>query len=369
MPGHVVFLECHPHVRGGAQATTAALATALPARGWSVEVVAPRDGPALDALRSEGVRTTVLHASAALVRYGGHHNAAARLEAAAALPAWWTRLARHLRRSRATLLDVVDERGIVLGAPAAVAARVRGVWHVHTPGDAARIDQYGKRWARACIAPSRTVAERVGRGAVAVAPAVPPFPSEVQASFGDRAPRLVTAGRLHPVKGFDVLIDALAELRPRVPDLTLDVYGAAQAGHEAYARALESQVARLGLQDAVRFLGHQPCPWSQWHEAAAYVQPSRHEPFGMALVEAMACGLPVIATRVDGPAEIIDDGRTGLLVPPNDPGALAHAIERLLVDHDLARAVAGAGRAHARSTYTVEHLVDRTVAVFEGAVE
>ena len=368
MPGHVVFLECHPHVQGGAQATTAALATALPTRGWTVEVVAPRDGPALDALRSEGVRTTVLDASPALVRYGGNHNVAARLEAAGALPVWWARFARHLRRSRATLLDVVDERGIVLGAPAAVAARVHGIWHVHTPGDAALIDRYGRRWARACIAPSRAVAERLGPGAVVVAPAIPPMPSDSQASFDGRAPRLVTAGRLHPVKGFDVLIDAVAALRSRVPELTLDIYGAPQAGHEAYARSLESQVARLGLRDAVRFVGHQPCPWTQWRGAAAYVQPSRHEPFGMALVEAMASGLPVIATRVDGPAEIIDDEHTGLLVPPNDPGALSLAIERLLLDHDLARAVAAAGRVHARSTYTVEHLVDRTVAVFDGAV-
>ena len=368
MPGHVVFLECYPHVRGGAQATTAALATALPAWGWTVEVVAPFDGPALDALRTANVRTTVLDAPGALLQYGGDHRASARSKAAAALPAWWTRLARHLRRSGASLLDVVDERGIILGAPAAAAARVRGVWHVHTPGDAAFIDRLGRRWARTCIAPSHAVASRLGRDAVVVAPAIPPISTESSASFEGRAPRLVSAGRLHPVKWFDVLIAAVATLRARMPDLTLDVYGAAQAGHEAHALALESQVARLGLHDVVRFLGHQPCPWTQWNGAAAYVQPSRKEPFGMALVEAMASCLPVIATRVDGPAEIVDDGRTGLLVPPDDPDALARAIERVLLDHDLARALATAGRAHARSTYTVEHLVERTAAVFDRAV-
>ena len=86
-----------------------------------------------------GGRTTVLDAPGALLQYGGDHRASARSKAAAALPAWWTRLARHLRRSGASLLDVVDERGIILGAPAAAAARVRGVWHVHTPGDAAQL--------------------------------------------------------------------------------------------------------------------------------------------------------------------------------------------------------------------------------------
>ena len=100
-----------------------------------------------------------------------------------------------------------------------------------------------------------------------------------------------------------------------------------------------------------------------------YVQPSRDEPFGMALIEAMACGLPVVASRVAGPSEIVDDGRTGLLVEPGDAAALATAIERLVRDPDLARQLARAGQAHVRATYTAERLVERTAAVFERAVE
>ena len=367
MPGHVVFLECYPHIQGGAQATMSALAVGLPAHGWTTEVVAPSDGPALDALRAEGVPTTVLSAPNALLRYGGTHAVGERIAAAAALPVWTARLARHLRRTGASLLDVADQRGVVLGAPASTVARVRGVWHVHTPGAPSRIDGLGRRWARCRIAPSRGVAARLRGDVEVVAPALPQLDAFDAAPGVEQPMRLVTAGRLHPVKGFDVLIDAVASLVPELADLSLDIYGAPQAGHEQHALDLREQVERLGLTAVVRFHGHQPCLHRQWQGAAAYVQPSREEPFGMALTEAMACGLPVIATRVDGPSEIVDDGRTGLLVPPSSSTALAQAIARLLRAPDLARSLAAAGRQHVRETYTADRLLERTAAVFDRA--
>ena len=366
MPGHVVFLECYPHIQGGAQATMSALAVGLPAHGWTAEVVAPSDGPALDVLRAEGVPTTVLSASNSLLRYGGTHTVGERVAAAAALPGWTVRLARHLRRANATLLDVADQRGVVLGAPASTVARVRGVWHLHTPGAPSRIDGLGRRWARCCIAPSRGVAARLGGDVEVVAPALPQVDG-FDAAPRENSMRLVSAGRLHPVKGFDVLIDAVASVVPELPDLSLDIYGAPQAGHEQHAFDLTDQVERLGLTAVVRFHGHQSCLHRQWNGAAAYVQPSREEPFGMALIEAMACGLPVIAARVDGPSEIVDDGHTGLLVPPDSSTALAQAIARLLRAPALASSLAAAGREHVRETYTVDRLLERTAAVFDRA--
>ena len=368
MPGHAVFLECYPHVRGGAQATTTALATGLATRGWTTEVVAPAGGDAIDSYRSAGIATTVLVAPPALLRYGGVHGTGNRIAAGVALPRWWFRLAHHLRAANAALLDVVDQRGIVLGAPAAARARARGVWHVHTPGPASRIDRFGRRWARACIAPSTAASGGLGPGAVVIPPALPEGIVALRPSFGAPAPRIVTAGRLHPVKGFDVLLDAVALLRPRLPGSSLDIYGAAQVGHDEHAKSLDAQTQRLGLEDVVRFHGHRSCPWSEWDDATVYVQPSREEPFGMALIEAMACGLPVVATRVAGPSEIVDDGRTGLLVEPGDAAALAVAIERIVREPELARELARAGQAHVLATYTAERLVERTAAVFERAI-
>jgi glycosyltransferase involved in cell wall biosynthesis len=360
-----VFLECYPHVRGGAQATTTALATGLAPHGWTAEVVAPAGGPAIDAYRSAGVATTVLAAPRALLHFGGDHGTAARATAAAALPRWWLRLRRHLRDVDASLLDVVDQRGIVLGAPATMRTPTRGVWHVHTPGPPSRIDGYGRRWARATIAPSTAAAAGLGPDAAVIPPALPSTMPALRPAFGATAPRLVTAGRLHPVKGLDVLIDAVANLQPRAPGLTLDIYGDVQVGHEAHARSLRAQAQRLGLDDVVHFRGHRPCPWTEWDGAAAYVQPSRDEPFGMALIEAMACGLPVVATRVAGPSEIIEDGRTGLLVEPGDAAALSNAVERIVQDPDLARDLARAGQSHVLAAYTANRLVEQTAAEFE----
>lgn len=368
MPGHVVFLEGYPHVQGGAQATTMALATGLTTEGWTTEVVAPTGGTAIDAYRAAGIATTVLVAPPALLRYGGEHRTGARTAAAAALPRWWFRLAGHLRDAGTSVLDVTDQRGVVLGAPAARLARTRGVWHVHTPGPPSRIDGFGRRWARVCIAPSAASASGLGDRAVVIAPALPTMSTRPHPAFGAHAPRLVTAGRLHPVKGFDVLIDAVAMLTPRIPGVTLDIYGDPQVGHEAHAHALEAQVHRLGLQETVRFHGHRPCPWTAWDGAAVYVQPSREEPFGMALIEAMACGLPVVATRVAGPSEIIDSGRTGLLVEPGDAAALAASVEEVVRDVDLAQELARAGQDHVLASYTAARLVERTATVFERAI-
>ena len=267
----------------------------------------------------------------------------------------------------ADLLDVVDQRGVVLGAPAAALARVRGVWHVHTPGPRSPIDTVGRRWARVCIAPSRGAAQQVSIDTVVIPPAVTHIEMSDR-SVARTSARIVSAGRLHPMKGFDVLIDAVALLAPRCPTVVLDIYGDAQVGHEAHADALRAQITLLGLRDSVHLRGHLPSPWHAWDDAALYVQPSRGEPFGMALAEAMAYGLPVIATEVSGPQELIDNERTGLLVPPNDPAALACAIERLVIDRELADRLARAGQAFVRDTYTEDRLIEHTAAAFERAL-
>jgi glycosyltransferase involved in cell wall biosynthesis len=178
---------------------------------------------------------------------------------------------------------------------------------------------------------------------------------------------VVAAGRLHPVKGYDVLVEAAVLLRDDVPGLTVEVYGGEQAGHEAHARALRASVERLGLHDVVRFLGHRPTPWRAWDGAALYVLPSREEAFGLALVEGMACGLPVVATRTAGPRDIVDDGRTGLLVTPGSAPELAAAIRRLLDDPALARSLGTAARAEVLRTRGTERYINRTADLLDTA--
>ena len=145
---------------------------------------------------------------------------------------------------------------------------------------------------------------------------------EGEGAGGPQGTRLVSVGRLSREKGHDVLLRALADLRSRGVAVTLRVVG---DGPER--AALDSLAENLGLADAVEFAGALPpgqLPDAYAH-ADAFVLPSRREGFGVALVEAMATGLPVVATRSGGPSDIVSPS-DGILVAPDDPGALADGI-------------------------------------------
>lgn len=137
--------------------------------------------------------------------------------------------------------------------------------------------------------------------------------------------RLVVVGRLAFEKGFDVLLRALPAVIAQLP-VHLDVYGEGveQARLLALARTLD-------VQHAVSFKGVTHDPLAAMHDAELFVFPSRNEGFGVALVEALACGQQIVAADCPhGPAEILGDGQWGQLVPPEDPAALASAILRSL---------------------------------------
>jgi D-inositol-3-phosphate glycosyltransferase len=154
----------------------------------------------------------------------------------------------------------------------------------------------------------------------------------------DDRPVLLWVGRIAPIKGLDTLLDTVARLREGGRDMRLLVVGGdadePTSGHEA---SLRQRIARLGLGDSVRFVGPQPQGALPLYYAAAdlTVLPSYYESFGMVALEAMACGSPVIASRVGGLVTTVRDGVTGFLVPDGDVGALAERIETLVTDPEL----------------------------------
>jgi D-inositol-3-phosphate glycosyltransferase len=154
----------------------------------------------------------------------------------------------------------------------------------------------------------------------------------------DDQPRLLYVGRLAPIKGLETLLDAMARLRAAGTRVHLSIVGGDADeplnGHEG---ALRARLARLDLGGTVTFVGAQPQERLRaWYVAAdATVLPSHYESFGMVALEAMACGIPVVASRVGGLQTTVRDGVTGLLVPESDPVALAGALDRLLGDPDL----------------------------------
>ena len=143
---------------------------------------------------------------------------------------------------------------------------------------------------------------------------------------------IISVARLDPVKGVDYLIKATALVGGGIPDLRLIVIGDGEQ-----RKQLEELINRLYLDSKVHLLGflsHQQIS-EYLNMSDVFVLPSRHEGLGIALIEAMACGVPVIGSRVDGIPDVIDDGKNGILVPPGDVNELAEAIERLLRDKNL----------------------------------
>jgi glycosyltransferase involved in cell wall biosynthesis len=160
--------------------------------------------------------------------------------------------------------------------------------------------------------------------------------------------------RLEPQKGVDVAIRALRE----IPGAQLVVLG------EGPQRGELEQLARE-LDVPVYLPGRVPDVAAWLRRADLLVHPVRWEGFGLALLEAMLASLPVVATKVSSIPEIVVDGETGLLIPPDDPGALAAAVNRVLADPS---GYGERGRARARSDFSVAEMADRTLAVYETAL-
>ena len=154
----------------------------------------------------------------------------------------------------------------------------------------------------------------------------------------DAGPVLLYVGRLSPIKGLETLLDALALVRERgTPARLLVVGGDTDEPLDGHQSRLRERTERLGLGPHVAFLGAQPQPSLRTYYVAAdaTVMPSYYEAFGMVALEAMACGSPVIASRVGGLATTVRDRVTGFLVPEGDVAALADSIAEVLGDPDL----------------------------------
>lgn len=155
--------------------------------------------------------------------------------------------------------------------------------------------------------------------------------SAVTPHHPDQPRRIISVGRLSPIKGPDVLLEALAIARSQIGRAELVL-----VGDGPMRASLEEQARRLGIADMVRFAGALQDVRSELRAADLFVLPSRSEGVSLALLEAMATGLPIVATAVGGTPEVTGPGKGGLLVPPESPAALAEAIVTMLQDRALA---------------------------------
>jgi glycosyltransferase involved in cell wall biosynthesis len=162
-------------------------------------------------------------------------------------------------------------------------------------------------------------------------------------------PVIAALGRLHEQKGFDVLLDAAARLRDAGQAFSLVIGGDGEEGPK-----LRAQMQRLGLERQVAFQGWIEDRAAFMAQADLALAPSRYEPFGLVVIEAMAAGVPVVVSDIEGPREILNEGRLGTLARPGDSQALAAAIQTALDRYPQACETAVAAQRVALETYGFE---------------
>ena len=187
----------------------------------------------------------------------------------------------------------------------------------------------------------RFVGCEAGRGALRAELALPPD-----------TPLVGIVARLVPIKAHEVFLEAAAKLVRRVQGISFVVVGDGER-----RAALEAEVRRLGLGGRVHFLGWRRDLDRIYADLDVVALTSRNEGSPVSLIEAMAAGRPVVATRVGGVPDLIEDGITGVLVTPGEAGAVADAIGALLADRDRASAIGEAGRKHVVPVFGAERLL------------
>jgi glycosyltransferase involved in cell wall biosynthesis len=273
-----------------------------------------------------------------------------------------------------TMLEVSDVLGRMAGrlysrAPVVTSIRARnaqkGAWRLW-------LDRHTMRWADRVVFNSAAVVEwsrqnegvrpeqvRVIPNGVEI-PDIPVPPAQAESLGIGRDARIAFAvGRLQPQKRIGLLLDALAQLPESLARTELLIAGTGSLQGELAAKA-----AALGLAARVHFLGNRQDVAALLGLAEVFVLPSAWEGMPNVVMEAMAAGCPVVATRIDGTAELLPDAGFGWLVEPDDAGQLAAALAEALTDRDEARRRAARARARVTQSFGVEAMVDRYEALF-----
>lgn len=356
---------------GGVAAHVAMLARALPDHGWSPVVAGPAEAVVYPELERAGVPLVRLPIGRSL------------------RPAPYGRALRRLiAMTRGGGFDLLHAHSSKAGAIARVAARLTRTPAVYTPhcfgfvGPVSPVRKVASTVVEAalcrltdaivCVADEeRRVALRhhvapatrlhvVHNGSPTCDGTAEPLPD-----LADLPPGLVAGcvSVLRPQKGVDVFVQAAADVLERRPDASLVVVGDGDRRAE-----LEALAATLGVADRMRFTAFAPPSARALRSLDVFVLPSRWEAFPISVLEALACGVPQVATDVGGTAEAVVEGETGLLVPPEDPRALADAIVALLDAPERRASMAAASRARHAEHFTVDAMAAATAGVYREAL-
>jgi glycosyltransferase involved in cell wall biosynthesis len=294
----------------------------------------------------------------------------------------WPRQVRTLARTFSSLsLDLVHVNGarsMLYAGPAARHAGIPCVWHNRVLHRDRLLDRLRGYYADAVIANSNAVADTLVKTGISPVSTVyngfaiealkrqPPLDLHREFQIAPGVPIMLAVGRLCSWKGFDDLLEACNLLnRKQVKHFCL-ILGKSVPEEKKHAASLLDRKETLKLSN-VHFTGWRDNPAAFMKGATLLAVPSHAEPFGRIVVEAWACGLPVIATNAAGPAEIIRHGENGILVPPKKPEELATALAQLLDDPSKRAAIANAGMIRAND-FTLERHRDAVLAIYRNVL-
>ncbi|WP_316230531.1 glycosyltransferase family 4 protein [Bradyrhizobium sp. SZCCHNR1051] len=177
-------------------------------------------------------------------------------------------------------------------------------------------------------------------------------------------------GRVRAQKGSDVFVAAMCRLLPRFPDFSAVLVGAVTPEQMPFASELKKQIAAAGLEQRIVITGELDIAEVQrWYQRLTiYAFTSRNEGFGLTLIEAMAAGAALVAARAGAAEIVVEDGITGVLVPPGDVDALVAALEPLMRDPDAAQAMGARARQRVVEKFSLEAEADKIAAVYRRLV-
>jgi len=289
------------------------------------------------------------------------------------------RLSRMIRRLDVDVVHTNSLKADILGGVAARLAGKRVVWHVrdriaddYLPPWAARVFRLLARWIpHAIVTNSRATLDTLhlpaknGKRAVVIHDGfdfadLPGIETQRESTL-----RVGLVGRISPWKGQDVFLTAIHRIHGEFPGVRFQIIGTALFGEDAYADHVRTLCTELGLDQCVEFCGF--IRDIQKHIATLDVvvhASTIPEPFGQVIIEGMAAGKPVIATRGGGAMEIVVDGISGLLVPMKDDEALALAMRTLLGDAELRSRLGAAGRQRVDEAFRIERTATKVSQVY-----
>jgi len=375
-----VVILGHTAQLSGGELAIARVASAL--NEVQLHAVLAQDGPLVPLLEHAGASVEILPMDERTRDLRKDRVRPAMLSAVACVQSavYVIRLARRLACLHPDLVHTNTLKAALYGGVAARLARLPCVWHVrdriapdYLPSSAVRLVRLAAiLLPDAVIANSSATLETLPAGGrarkrVVYSAVVPPRAERAPRSKTSASIRVAMVGRLASWKGQDVFLRAFAEAFPYGEELAVLV-GAALFGEEDYERCLRELVRDLGIEERVEFRGFRHDIFEELARVDVLIHASVvPEPLGQVVLEGMAAGLPVVAARAGGPAEILVEGQTGLLFPPGDVSALASLLRMLADDAELRCQLGDRARA-AVATYSPEQVADQVLEVYKSVL-